>query len=170
MSENPFAVLTLIGAPAILTNASSLLALGTSNRFARAVDRQRQLSTLIERDGNTMSRDEAALRLRQLRRAELRGQLLLRALTSVYLSLGAFAAASLLSLIGAIVGAAIAYVTPVAAILAIFAGLAGIGGIVSGSILLVRETRVALESLKEEAAFTKHKFSQRDLEPGEQPI
>ena len=37
---NPFAVLTFIAAPAILTNASSVMALGTSNRFARAIDRR----------------------------------------------------------------------------------------------------------------------------------
>ena len=39
--NNPFAVLTAIVAPAILTNASSVLALGTSNRLARVVDRTR---------------------------------------------------------------------------------------------------------------------------------
>ena len=38
---NPFAVLTAIVAPAILTNASSVLALGTSNRLGRVVDRTR---------------------------------------------------------------------------------------------------------------------------------
>ena len=41
-SSNPFAILTLIAAPAVLTNAASLLALGTSNRFARNIDRSRQ--------------------------------------------------------------------------------------------------------------------------------
>jgi len=38
---NPFAVLTAVVAPAILTNACSVLALGTSNRLARVVDRTR---------------------------------------------------------------------------------------------------------------------------------
>ena len=41
VADNPFAVLTAIVAPAILTNASSVLALGTSNRLARVVDRTR---------------------------------------------------------------------------------------------------------------------------------
>jgi branched-subunit amino acid transport protein len=41
LANSPFAVLTAIVAPAILTNASSVLALGTSNRFARVVDRTR---------------------------------------------------------------------------------------------------------------------------------
>ena len=39
LSDNPFTSLSLIAAPAVLTNASSVLALGTSNRFARAIDR-----------------------------------------------------------------------------------------------------------------------------------
>src|ERR1700719_4794222 len=38
---NPLAVLTAVGAPAILTNACSVLALGTSSRLARVVDRTR---------------------------------------------------------------------------------------------------------------------------------
>ena len=37
---NPFAVLTAVVAPAILTNACSVLALGTSNRLARVVARE----------------------------------------------------------------------------------------------------------------------------------
>ncbi len=41
IGSNPFAVLTAVVAPAILTNASSVLALGTSNRLARVVDRTR---------------------------------------------------------------------------------------------------------------------------------
>jgi len=41
VANNPFGVLTAVVAPAILTNASSVLALGTSNRLARVVDRTR---------------------------------------------------------------------------------------------------------------------------------
>src|SRR5258708_21689008 len=43
LPDNPFAVLTLIAAPAVFTNASSVLALGTGNRLARVVDRTREL-------------------------------------------------------------------------------------------------------------------------------
>ena len=43
VSDSPFAVLTLIAAPAVFTNASSLLSLGTGNRLARVVDRTRTL-------------------------------------------------------------------------------------------------------------------------------
>ena len=41
LGSNPFGVLTSVVAPAILTNACSVLALGTSNRLARVVDRTR---------------------------------------------------------------------------------------------------------------------------------
>ena len=43
VADSPFAVLTLIAAPAVFTNASSVLALGTGNRLARVVDRTRAL-------------------------------------------------------------------------------------------------------------------------------
>jgi len=46
--SNPFAVLSLIVAPAILTNAASVLAMSTSNRLARAVDRARELARQLE--------------------------------------------------------------------------------------------------------------------------
>ena len=45
---SPFAVLSLIVAPAILTNAASVLAMSTSNRLARAVDRARDLGRQLE--------------------------------------------------------------------------------------------------------------------------
>jgi hypothetical protein len=37
ISTNPFAVLTLISAPAVLTNASCVLLFGTGNRYGRAI-------------------------------------------------------------------------------------------------------------------------------------
>ena len=48
MDPNPFAALSLIVAPAILTNASSVLTMSTSNRLARAVDRARDLARQLE--------------------------------------------------------------------------------------------------------------------------
>ena len=47
VANNPFAVLTAIVAPAILTNACSVLALGTSNRLGRVVDRTRVVAADI---------------------------------------------------------------------------------------------------------------------------
>jgi hypothetical protein len=47
LNDNPFAVLTAVVAPAILTNASSVLSLGTGNRIARVVDRTTVLAASL---------------------------------------------------------------------------------------------------------------------------
>src|SRR5437762_765622 len=101
LESNPLAVLTFIVAPAVLTNASSIMGMQTANRFARAVDRARALSALLE-GKEEVSDPELGLRRRQLAYAEERAMLLVRALTAFYLSVGAFAAASLASLLGAL--------------------------------------------------------------------
>ncbi|MGD9210766.1 MAG: DUF2721 domain-containing protein [Desulfobacteraceae bacterium] len=49
---NPFIMLTFIVAPAVLTNCSALMAMSTSNRFARTIDRARELAKQIEEGGN----------------------------------------------------------------------------------------------------------------------
>jgi hypothetical protein len=159
--------LTLIAAPALLTNASSVLALGTSNRFARAVDRQRQLTGLLELDDGQGDSEQANLRLSQLRRAERRAELILRALTSCYTSLGSFAAASLISLLGAVFGEQYMAVSFAVRGLALGIGLVGVGGLVFGCSLLIRETRITLAGLREEAQFIRARFQSR--RPGGAP-
>src|SRR5205823_5681298 len=148
LGANPLSILTFIVAPAILTNASSVMALGTSNRFARTIDRTRALSSQVEGKENDPD-PEIALRLRQLRSAERRVLLLVRALTAFYLSVGSFAAASLVSLLGAVFFVAgheaLRQVTQVAAL---GAGLVGVGSLVCGSGLLVWEPRMALRILR----------------------
>src|SRR5919198_1449450 len=99
--SNPFAVLSFIVAPAVLTNASSVLAMSTSNRLARAVDRARELSRQLEAAAE-LSSPEAARRLRELAATERRTLMLLAALRSFYIALGSFASAALISLLGAV--------------------------------------------------------------------
>jgi hypothetical protein len=101
---NPFAALSLIVAPAILTNACSVLIMSTSNRFARTVDRARVLSREIEgEDGGAGASESAtARRLSELTVVETRSLLLLRAMRSGYMALSGFASAALLSLVGAV--------------------------------------------------------------------
>ena len=77
--SNPFAALSLIAAPAILSNACSVLILGTSNRFARAVDRSQELARQI--DGSEDITDSVATRrLHELSTTETRSLLLLQAM------------------------------------------------------------------------------------------
>jgi len=153
LANNPFAILTFIVAPAILTNASSIMALGTSNRFARAIDRARMLAAQVE--GKTQVADpEVALRARQLEFAKRRVLLLVRALTAFYVSVGAFAAAALLSLLGAVtVFAELPLLRQVMPFVVLFTGVIGVGGLVSGAALLVFETRLAVRVLTEETQF-----------------
>src|SRR5215470_8066858 len=100
VSETPFAVLTLIAAPAVFTNASSVLALGTGNRLARVVDRTLELAHDVH--DPALESEDRQLRVNHLSRLEKRGALLVRALSFFYGSIGAFAAASLVSILGAV--------------------------------------------------------------------
>jgi hypothetical protein len=146
---NPLSLLTFIVAPAILTNASSVMALGTSNRFARAIDRARALSAEVE----AMKPDdpEAARQLRRLGFTEQRARLLVRALTAFYLSVGSFGAASLISLLAAgFVALKQELLRNVMLGLGLAAGIVGVGGLVAGSALLVFETRLTLRILQSE--------------------
>ena len=99
VSDSPFAVLTLIAAPAVFTNASSLLSLGTGNRLARVVDRTRTL--VKDLHGAEIDPATRTLWMSHLGRLEKRGALLVRAMSFFYGAIGCFAAASVVSLLGA---------------------------------------------------------------------
>lgn len=150
ITENPFAVLTLIAAPAVFTNASSVLALGTANRLARVVDRTRALARELRATPPTES--ETQMWGRQLDRLQIRASMLVQALSYFYTAVGAFAAASLVSVLGATV-AATDYKMSFATIAAVslIAGTLGFIGLTIGCSFLVRETRLALAILSEEA-------------------
>jgi hypothetical protein len=153
-AENPFAVLTLIAAPAVFTNASSLLVLGTSNRLARVVDRTRFIARELH---GSPKRDEVTnLWVNHLSLLETRGAMLVRALSYFYISIGCFAAASLVSILGAVLGST-QYRLPFVAVAGIgfVAGTIGFVGLAAGCILLVQETRLALRSMSEEAELAK---------------
>ena len=150
IASNPFVILTLIVAPAILTNASALMIMSTSNRFARAVDRGRDLSRQIvaakqSDDSSTLERLNAELLL-----TEKRTVLLLNSLRSFYLSLGGFAFAVLISLVGAgFVSFHLGLLDKALAIIAVLAVFLAVVGLASGSFLLFRETRIAVAILQD---------------------
>ncbi len=157
VTENPFAVLTLIAAPAVFTNASSVLALGTGNRLARVVDRTRFLAR--ELHANTRRDETTSMWVNHLSRLEKRGALLVRAMKYFYGSIGAFAAASLVSILGASLAGS-EYRLPFAVIggFSFVAGSTGFVGLVVGCLLLVNETRLALRTVSEEAELAKSWF------------
>jgi Ni/Fe-hydrogenase subunit HybB-like protein len=148
--HNPFAVLTAIVAPAILTNACSVLSLGTANRLARVVDRTRIVAAEIKSHAHNESDHQGWVE--QLSHLQHRAQLLLSALQSFYAALGAFAAAALISVLG---GLAAFYqqreLFRFAAIAAVAIGTFAVVALVRGSVVVVRETRIAVRNLAEEA-------------------
>lgn len=152
LASSPFAALTIIVAPAILTNAASVLSLGTGNRIARVVDRTRVLAAELARLD-----PHGALALRyqdHLKRLRDRSHLLLRALRCFYASIGAFAASALISIVGSLAATTAGdgvFVTM--ASLSLAAGTAGVGGLVLGCAQTVRETQLAVRFLEEEVHF-----------------
>ncbi|MDB5308947.1 MAG: hypothetical protein JWO38_3149 [Gemmataceae bacterium] len=158
---SPLGAMTFIVAPAILTNASSIMALGTSNRFALAVDRARVLAAEAE-GRRTVDAHEAALRLQHLMAAEGRVRFLVRALTAFYLSAGMFAAAWLLSLFGALAFEVHwELLRPVAFGVGLCIGVGGVGCLITGCGLLVWETRITLRVLAGETAFREQDHRRR---------
>jgi hypothetical protein len=150
LTENPFAILTAIVAPAVLTNACSVLALGTSNRVARVVDRTRAVTAELGRAGED---DEMRRHLEhQLSVLRVRGRLLVSSLRLAYLALGGFASSALV----AVIGGALGYfgVVPgyrVAALLGLLIGLVSVAGLSTACAFMVRETTMAIDNLTEEA-------------------
>jgi len=155
---NPFAAFSLIVAPAILTNAASVLAMSTSNRLARAVDRARDLARQLEAHDVSLAssdsdRAEFERRLDELSATETRTTMLLHVLQSFYFALGGFASSTLAALLGAVLtpwGPAAAIT--LFEILAVGAGTIGVASLVRGSLLLVRETSIAVRVISERAA------------------
>jgi hypothetical protein len=152
VASSPLAALSLIVAPAILTNAATVLAMSTTNRLARATDRARELARQLE-EASDASAPQAARRLRELTSAERRSLMLLGALRSVYVALGCFASATLFSLVAlALTALEATALAQAMSLVGLAAGLTALAAIAHGSILLVRETRIVVAVLQERAA------------------
>jgi hypothetical protein len=160
LSDNPFAVLTAVVAPAILTNACSVLSLGTGNRIARVVDRTRVI--VSELSSLEAGSHEYGWRVRQLERLRIRGNLLLQALRLFYAGLGCFAASALLS----VIGASLAYYKfqeafQACAVIALAVGVVAVSAVVIGCTMMVRETTIAVTSVKEEVGLALDRFEHK---------
>ncbi|MEI8019475.1 MAG: DUF2721 domain-containing protein [Schlesneria sp.] len=160
MDSNPFAVLSLIVAPAILTNATSVLIMSTSNRLARGVDRARELSKQLEETTN-FDCHEARRRLNELTATEDRTLLLLHSLRSFYIALGAFASSAFTSVIGAVLAPVqlAMFVVPLE-MAAVVAGMVAVSAMVHGSLLLLRETRIAVQVITQRASNVRERVRQ----------
>lgn len=158
-------VLSAMITPAVLISACGTLVISTSARLARIVDRVRELSRVIEE----MSRAEETMDFIDDRRAEVerqisiharRGRLIQNSLTSFYLSLSLFVAATV----------AVGFISIVPRVLDEVLWIPNILGIIGtiflfyGCVMLIAETRLALRSVNSEMEFTlrlREKYKER---------
>lgn len=157
LTENPFGVLTFIAAPALLTNASSVLAMSTINRLLRTRDRMHEMYK--QADDSAQNGPEF---LSHVNRVEKQALLLLNALHWIYTALGSFAAATLVTLLGALAGQlqhdfAMRIVIGVGLLL----GGVGVTGLVGGCFALFHATQLSVVGLREEAESIRLRQAQR---------
>jgi hypothetical protein len=151
LSENPFALLSLIAAPAVLTNAASVLAMSTTNRFLRASERMRALAVRVEE--KTITPGLRGLIRANVDRTERQATLLLGALRAAYTAIGAFASASLISILGAgVASTTLHFGFHAMAGLALAVGVLGAAALVAACVRLMAATRLSLQNMSEEAA------------------
>ena len=150
VAADPFSILTVVVAPAVLTNASSVLALGTNNRLARVADRTHVLTAqLAKLEPGAREHEVSATELATL---QTRAQLLLRALRCFYLGLGLFASSALISIAGSILvyyGGSLAF--QIAAGIGVVCGASAVIALVCGCWWMIRETQLAVKGLASEA-------------------
>ena len=164
LSSNPFAVLTVVAAPALLTNSASLLALSTSNRFLRASERMRSLGTQLEEQAHPAH--VRKLLFRQVSRVERQSILLLNALRAIYVAMACFAGSTIISIVGA-VRASSPYAVEVEFIVTIsfIAGFAGVVSLIYGAYGLFQATRLSLRNISEEAAMLRERHPEAENSP-----
>jgi len=130
---------------------------GDRQPAGRVVDRTRTL--VKDLHGAEIDPATRTLWVSHLDRLEKRGALLVRAMSFFYSAIGCFAAASVVSILGASVVSS-NYKWPFEAIVVISFVLGTIGfvGLAVGCSLLVNETRLALRSIYEEAQLARSWF------------
>jgi hypothetical protein len=145
------AVLSAMITPAVLISGCGSLIMATSGRLNRAVDRTREISRRfaeLAQSGFVEETVEPERRMlfSQLHFSTNRSRMLQRALSRLYWALGLFVATSVA--IGIVAFGSRQY-----AWIPLVFGLAGAGLLLYASMLLVRESRVALAALDAEMDF-----------------
>jgi hypothetical protein len=143
--------------PAVLISASGSLAISTSNRLNRVVDRIRALSAEAERllaSGGGAIEARERLIADQLTRLADRVLILRSALTGVYLAIGLLVSASIAIGLVAVFGWSYGWVPVVL-------GLCGASALLYSSVLLIREARLSVSSLLQELAYARELAGRR---------
>jgi Protein of unknown function (DUF2721) len=148
---NALSVLTAMITPAVLISACGALIFSTGTRLGRVIDRVRFLSAKFEElaknpQADDMADERRTLIFTQLERQMARARLIQRAMVAFYSALGIFVATSL----------AIAVLNAVARNYTYVAVAFGVGGalfMLYGSVLLIIESRLALNAVLSEMEF-----------------
>jgi VIT1/CCC1 family predicted Fe2+/Mn2+ transporter len=158
LTNNPFAILTFIVAPAILTNATSVLAMSTINRMLRTRDRMHEL---LKESADPATAQEPKF-VEKAERVEQQAMLLLSSLRWIYVALGAFAGASLVTLLGALFGE-LGHETLIRVIIGagLLLGFVGVGGLIGGCVHLFHATQLSLLNIREEVALIRVRRDQQ---------
>ena len=137
--------------PALLISACGTLVLSTSNRLSRVVDRVRVLTAEVERSRSgssaPVSQPRATLISQQLEHLTRRALILRASMTALY--------ASIVLLIATSLSVGLAVLLGWRHGLSITFALAGATALLYGSILLIREARVAVVSTLQEMAYAR---------------
>jgi hypothetical protein len=150
LDTNPFVVLSYVSGPALLTNATSLILLSTTNRFARAIDRSRHLTDLL---GKPSPERLLKVEADELRTVGRRIRLIGLAIAGFYLAAAMFALATVTSILGAVLAQAVSGVLlDLIVVFAVVLGGVGFAAFVTGAFALVVETRLTMGSLAKESA------------------
>ena len=146
----PANLLTSMVTPAVLISAAGTLVFSTTSRLARIIDRARELGRMLEAIDRAPDDPFAAERRaeveRQLTVRARRSHLVQSAVTRFYFALGCFVAAT--------VALGLASLFPILAWLPGAVGITGTAILFAGCVQLIRETRVAVDAVDEEMAFT----------------
>ena len=148
--------LTAMVTPALLISATGSLVLSTSTRLGRVVDRVRQLEVRLGELIYVEARDEVPLYDKRvevvvdlLDKVTSRSRILQKAMATFYYGLGSFILTSVLIAIAAFFSR-----YRVVQLLPIVVGISGIMCLFYGSLLMLRETRMATATINTEMDFT----------------
>lgn len=144
--ETPLQILTAMITPAVLISASGTLALATSNRLGRVVDRVRVLADLLEGESLAFAKDRVTkqkMYLAQLEHLSRRVILLQAALTTLYTAISLFVGTSIAITVLHPFGEGFGWI-------AVTLGLLGAVTLMYGSIRLLKEARLAVSSALDE--------------------
>lgn len=107
--------------------------------------------------------------MEQVNRVERQGLLLLSAMRWIYVSLGAFAAASLVTLLGAVSGQlGNELLVRIIVGSGLLLGFLGVAGLVGGCVNLFHATQLSLVNIRQEAALIRARQEQHKSPPGNQ--